>query len=72
MKLSRALRFQMLTLMLAAPALLGCFQPVRILAPELNGVTCRGSVMCREGIGVSRAAQLQRDAVAEVTAAGRA
>ena len=67
MKLSRALRFTMLALVLAAPALAwAAFKPVRILAPELNGVTCRGSVCVEKASEFARAAQLQRDAVAEV------
>ena len=67
MKLSRALRFIMLALVLAAPALAwAAFKPVRILAPELNGVTCRGSVCVEKAAEFARAAQLQRDAVAEV------
>ena len=67
MKLSRALRFTVLALVLVAPVLAwAAFKPVRILAPELNGVTCRGSVCVEKASEFARAAQLQRDAVAEV------
>ena len=67
MKLPRALKWTMLTLALAAPALAwAAFKPVRILAPALNGVTCRGSVCVEKASQFALAAQLQRDAVAEV------
>ena len=67
MKLSGALGMTLLTLVLAAPALAwAAFKPVRILAPELNGVTCRGSVCVEDASAFARAARLQRHAVAEV------
>ena len=67
MKPSRALRLTMLALVLATPALAwAAFKPIRILAPELNGVICRGSVCVEKASGFALATQLQRDAVAEV------
>ena len=68
MKSSRALTILVLALVVAAPALAwAAFKPVRILAPELNGMTCRGSVCVDQASELARAAQLQRDAVAEVS-----
>lgn len=67
MRRSRALKFAMLALVLAAPALAwAAFKPVRILAPRLNGVICRDSVCVENAPEFARAVQLQRDAVAEV------
>lgn len=67
MKHSRALKTTMLALALASPALAwATFKPVRILAPELNGVTCRGAVCVEKPSEFARADQLQRDAIAAV------
>lgn len=68
MKISHALTITMLALVLAAPPLAwAAFKPVRILAPELNGVTCHGSVCVEKAPELARAVQLHRDAVAEVS-----
>ena len=67
MKLFRALKLTALALALAAPALAwAAFKPVRVLAPKLNGVICSGSVCVEDASQMSRAQQLQRDAVAQV------
>ena len=68
MKISRALTIMVLALVVAIPAFgWAAFKPVRILAPALNGMTCRGSVCVELASELARAAQLQRDAVAEVS-----
>ena len=68
MKISRALAITMLALVPAAPPLVwAAFKPVRILAPELNGMACHGSVCVEKASELARAARLQRDAVAEVS-----
>lgn len=69
MRLKRPLapKTAILALALASPALAwATFKPVRILAPEWNGVTCRGQVCVEEASEFARAVQLQRDAIAAV------
>ncbi len=63
----RAFKITALALLVAAPPLAwATFKPVRILAPELNGVKCRDFVCVEKTSELPRAAQLQREAVAEV------
>lgn len=67
MKCSRHLKW--FTLLLAAAVPVGAwasFKPVRILAPELNGVTCDGAVCVEDPALLRRARKLQRDAVAQL------
>jgi hypothetical protein len=67
MRIFRVLRLTLLALALAVPALAwATFKPIRILAPELNGVTCNDRVCVEDASQFARAAQLQRDAVAQV------
>lgn len=67
MTLSRALKLTSLALVLAIPAIIwGTFKPIRILAPELNGVTCRARVCVENASHFGQATRLQRDAVGEV------
>ena len=54
-------------LVIATPALAwASFKPVRILAPELNGVTCSGRVCVEDLSRLAQAMELQRNAVAQV------
>lgn len=54
-------------LVLVAPMIAWiAFKPVRILMPELNGVTCHARVCVEDASQLARAAELQRAAVAEV------
>jgi hypothetical protein len=63
----RIFRFALLALALAMPALAwATFKPIRILAPELNGVTCSGRICVEDPGHLAEAIRLQRDAVAEV------
>ncbi len=67
MKLSRSLKLAVLALALITPALAwATFKPVRILAPELNGVSCRDRVCVERVSQLGRANQLQSDAVTQV------
>ena len=57
----------LLAIAVAAPAIAwASFKPVRILAPELNGVTCTGRVCVDDPAQLARAAELQRAAVTQV------
>ena len=67
MKFSRNLKW--FTLVLAAAVPVGAwayFKPVRILAPELNGVTCDGAVCVEDNAQLEQAHKLQRDAIERV------
>jgi hypothetical protein len=44
------------------------FKHVRIVAPELNGMTCRGAICVEDVSSLSRATQLHRDAMLQVAA----
>lgn len=67
MKISRALKLACVALVLATPALgWAAFKPIRILAPELNGVSCRARVCVENASQFALVAQIQRDAVAQV------
>jgi hypothetical protein len=64
---SRISRFALLVLALAMPALAwATFKPVRILVPELNGVTCNARVCVDDASRLAEAIRLQNEAVAEV------
>ena len=61
------LKLVVFVLVAAAPVLAwATFKPVRILVPALNGVTCTDRVCVEDSTQLPRAAQLQREAVAEV------
>ena len=67
MKPHRLLKLIALALVIATPALAwASFKPVRILAPELNGVTCAGRVCVEDPSQLAQAAKLQRSAIAQV------
>jgi hypothetical protein len=63
----RLLAFVAVAVVLAAPALAwATFKPVRILAPELNGVSCRGRVCVEDPSRFAKAEALQRAALVQV------
>jgi hypothetical protein len=67
LRVGSILKLALLALALASPALAwASFKPVRILAPELNGVTCRDTVCVEEPSEFARAERLQRAAIAAV------
>ena len=67
MKQRRALGLAALTLLVAMPAIAwAAFKPVRMLAPQLNGVTCVAQVCVEETSKLRQAQALQESAVAAV------
>jgi hypothetical protein len=67
MKISRKLK--LFTLLLAVTIPVGVwvfFKPVRILAPELNGVTCYDAVCVEEPSQLQKAQKLQQEAIDQV------
>lgn len=67
MTFSRKFKLLLLALVIAVPAIAwASFKPIRILAPELNGVTCTERVCVEDPTQLSRAVQLQRDALTQV------
>lgn len=65
--LLRALKLTSVALVLAAPLVAwAAFKPIRVLAPELNGVSCAGRVCVEDPSTLGQATGLQRNAVAEI------
>ena len=64
---TRSLKLSALAVVLATPALAwASFKPIRILAPELNGVTCSARLCVEDSSRLAQATQLQRNAMAQV------
>jgi hypothetical protein len=67
MKISRKLKLFTLLVAVALPVGAWAFlKPVRILAPELNGVTCYDAVCVEEPAQLQRARKLQHDAIDQI------
>lgn len=67
MKLGRKFKILSLLSLVMLPAIAWIFfKPIRILAPELNGVACRGRVCVADPSQFARAERLQREAMVQV------
>jgi hypothetical protein len=64
--LLRLLPFAVLLALLLLPVLWYAVKPLRILAPELNGMTCRDAVCVEDPARLPEARRLHQDAMAQV------
>jgi hypothetical protein len=64
--LVRLFMLAILSALLVPVVLWYAVKPLRILAPQLNGTTCRGAICVEDPTQLSRAESLHRDAIAEV------
>lgn len=67
MRTLRLLKIAALAVVVTMPAIAwATFKPVRILAPTLNGVTCRDRICVEDPSSLTEAIALQHAAIAEV------